>query len=80
MLSVTILKKSVIILFGRICGTLVHYSSDTSFSKKCDWFYTSFYHDKQITCVGSPTIHILNWTVESFFFVSKYFKINKVAS
>ena len=46
------------VLFRRICGILVHYSSVISLSKKCSWFYTKLRHNKQITSVGCPIVHI----------------------
>ena len=52
-------------MFKKICCTLVHHSSVISLSKKCSWFYTNFHDYKQITCVGSPTVHIFKNTLGS---------------
>ena len=48
----------------RICCTSVHHSCVIGLSNDCGWFYGNFQHNKQITCVGSQIVHILNPTVE----------------
>ena len=50
--------------FGKICGTQVENSSVINLSKKYGWFYTNLHHYKQISKVGSPTVHILDQTVK----------------
>ena len=41
--------------------TILHYQP------RGGWLHTTFYHDKQFTCVGNPTFHIFNWAVDPLY-------------